>query len=579
MRFNLFWFDHIIKVYKLFTLKKLYLLYLFLLISIVSILELFGISLFVPLATSLIDGENSLQGSNKIEFLSKLKLYEKDILTISIFIILIFSIKIILGLVCEAVILFLSLKSRAILRSKMLSIYLDMNYIDLAKSNSSELINSIQSYTGQHRSTVLNVLKLFTEVLFLLFAIIMIFLIYGPIAILLILITISLIFLFDKFTKIYFYKAGLEVNKINSKIIKILSESFYGIKEVKIYKIGENYINILKKISLDQSKIETKYEILGKLPRVLFEYIVIVVFISAIIFLKKQNLSFLNIIPDITLILVLVLRLIPIAGNISGNIKTIRNNMNGINKLYDKYFQYFDGDLTHQTNKNLFKNNFQSIELKNVYFQYSKTSDFIFENICLQVNKGDVVGIVGESGTGKTTLVDLLIGILQPTAGEIIYNNRLISYSDYSSSNFAAYLPQNNFITDDSIEKNIALDYYKNGIDYNKLHDVLKKTNLHKFSESLPKKTKTSLGEHGRFLSGGQKQRVAIARALYFKKNLIIMDESTNAMDRNLEKNIINELINSNIELSVIIITHNHDNLDYCNKVFRVEEKKLKKIK
>ena len=124
MRFNLFWFDHIIKVYRLFTLKKLYLLYLFLLISIVSIFELFGISLFVPLVTSLIDGENSFQTSNKIEFLSKLELYDKDIFTISIFIILIFSIKIILGLVCEAAILFLSLKSRALLRSKMLSIYL-----------------------------------------------------------------------------------------------------------------------------------------------------------------------------------------------------------------------------------------------------------------------------------------------------------------------------------------------------------------------------------------------------------------------------------------------------------------------
>lgn len=579
MRFNLFWFDHIIKVYKLFTLKKLYLWYLFLLISIVSIFELFGISLFVPLITSLIDGENSFQTSNKIEFLSKLELYDKDIFTISIFIILIFSIKIILGLVCEAAILFLSLKSRALLRSKMLSIYLNMNYIDLAKNNSSELINSIQSYTGQHRGTVLNALKLCNEVLFLLFAIIMIFLVYGSISIFIVFIITILIFLFDKFTKIFFYKAGLEVNKINSKIVKILSESLYGIKEVKIYKTSEYYSNILKKISLNQSKIETKYELLGKLPRVLFEYIIILVFVFFITFLNKQNLSFLNIAPDITLIFILVLRLIPISGNISGNIKTIRNNINAINELYDKYFQYFDRDLIHHTNKNLFKNNFQSIELKNVYFQYSKTSDFIFENISLKVNKGDIVGIVGASGSGKTTLVDLLIGIIEPTVGEIIYNNNLISYKDYTSSNFAAYLPQNNFIIDDTIEKNIALDYYKHGIDYNKLHDVLKKTNLHKFFESLPEKTKTILGEHGRFLSGGQKQRVAIARALYFNKNLIIMDESTNAMDHNLEKTIINELTKSNDELSLIIITHNEDNLKYCNKVFRVEEKKLKKIK
>jgi len=579
MRFNLFWFDHIIKVYRLFTLKKLYLLYLFLLISIVSIFELFGISLFVPLVTSLIDGENSFQTSNKIEFLSKLELYDKDIFTISIFIILIFSIKIILGLVCEAAILFLSLKSRALLRSKMLSIYLNMNYIDLAKNNSSELINSIQSFTGQHRGTVLNVLKLCNEVLFLLFAIIMIFLVYGSISIFMVLITTILIFLFDKFTKIFFYKAGLEVNKINSKIVKILSESLYGIKEVKIYKISEYYFNTLKKISLNQSKIETKYELLGKLPRVLFEYIIILAFVFFIIFLNKQNLSFLNIAPDITLIFFLALRLIPITGNISGNIKTIRNNINAINELYDKYFQYFDGDLTHQTNKNLFKNNFQSIELKNVYFQYSKTSDFILENISLKVNKGDIVGIIGASGSGKTTLIDLLIGIMKPTVGEIIYNNSLISYKDYTSSNFAAYLPQNNFIIDDTIEKNIALDYYKHGIDYEKLYHVLKKTNLLKFFESLPEKTKTILGEHGRFLSGGQKQRVAIARALYFNKNLIIMDESTNAMDHNLEKTIINELTKSNDELSLIIITHNEDNLKYCNKVFRVEEKKLKNIK
>lgn len=569
------WFTHIKKVYKLFPLKKIYLIFLFFLIILVSIFELFGISLLIPLVTSLLDGENNLTTFNKIPIISDYDIFNGNTVSISILMISIFSIKVILSLLCESLILFLSFKSRALLRANMLKIYLNTNFIDLTKTNSSELINSIQSYTGQHRGTVLSLLKLFNEVLFLFFAFLFVILIYGLVSIIVIFVVLLFILIFDKLTKRYVYQIGSKVNKINSKVIKILSECFYGIKEVKIYKISEYYFNTLKEISLYQSKIETIYEILGKLPRIFFEYIIIVLFVLTGIFLYKQEIILENILPDITLIFFLILRLIPMSTTIANNIKTIRHNMNGVNKLFNKYNTYFIKKQFAENNNKLIDHTFQSIELKNVKFQYPTKKDFIFENVNLKVNRGDFVGITGESGAGKTTLVDLILGILKPMSGEILYNNKKISLEEYSSGNFAAYLPQNNFIIDDTIEKNIALDHYKNRINYQRLNTVLKKANLISLVDSLPNKTKTILGEHGRFLSGGQRQRVAIARALYFNKNLIILDESTNAMDKNLEKTIINELVKLKDDLAVIIITHNTENLIYCNKVFNIEKKIL----
>ena len=569
------WKTHIVKVFKLFPLKRSNLFYLLILIIFLSIFELFGISLLIPLVDSLMSGKSNLNTFDKIPYVSDFKIFKGDTVSIAILMIVIFSFKTLLTLLFEAIVFFISFKSRAILRAKMLNIYLNKNFIEFIKFNSSELINSIQSYTGQHRGTILNSLKLINEFLFLFFILLFVTFFYGEKAILVMILLSLFIFLFDRFTKIYFYKIGLEVNKINTKVIKILSESFFGIKEVKIYKIDEYYFNSLKEISLHQSKIETIYEILSKLPKIFFEYIVIVFFIFIGIYIQKNNVAVETILPDITLIFFLILRTIPISANISNYIKTIRHNMNGINQLFDQYYSYLDKENNFKKDEKLVKKGFQSLELKNIKFQYPENKQHIFENVNFKINKGDFVGIIGQSGSGKTTLVDLVLGLLKPTSGEIFYNNISISKNDYTSSSFAAYLPQNNFIIDDTIEKNIALDYYKNGLNHQKLQSVIEKSNLAQFVEALPNKSKTVLGEYGRFISGGQKQRVAIARALYFDRELLILDESTNALDKDLERSIINELIKLKDDLGIIIITHNTENLNYCNKVYTIENKKL----
>ena len=569
------WKTHIVKVFKLFPLKRSNLFYLLILIIFLSIFELFGISLLIPLVDSLMSGKSNLNTFDKIPYVSDFKIFKGDTVSIAILMIVIFSFKTLLTLLFEAIVFFISFKSRAILRAKMLNIYLNKNFIEFIKFNSSELINSIQSYTGQHRGTILNSLKLINEFLFLFFILLFVTFFYGEKAILVMILLSLFIFLFDRFTKIYFYKIGLEVNKINTKVIKILSESFFGIKEVKIYKIDEYYFNSLKEISLHQSKIETIYEILSKLPKIFFEYIVIVFFIFIGIYIQKNNVAVETILPDITLIFFLILRTIPISANISNYIKTIRHNMNGINQLFDQYYSYLDKENNFKKDEKLVKKGFQSLELKNIKFQYPENKQHIFENVNFKINKGDFVGIIGQSGSGKTTLVDLVLGLLKPTSGEIFYNNISISKNDYTSSSFEAYLPQNNFIIDDTIEKNIALDYYKNGLNHQKLQSVIEKSNLAQFVEALPNKSKTVLGEYGRFISGGQKQRVAIARALYFDRELLILDESTNALDKDLERSIINELIKLKDDLGIIIITHNTENLNYCNKVYTIENKKL----
>ena len=216
------------------------------------------------------------------------------------------------------------------------------------------------------------------------------------------------------------------------------------------------------------------------------------------------------------------------------------------------------------------------ISFDNVSFNYHQDNEYVLKNINIKIKAGEVIGISGKSGSGKTTFIDLLLGLLSPNIGSISYNDEILT--EKSIKNFKTnffYIPQDTFLLNDSIATNIILENENKLLNKEKLYYSLKTSRILKYVEGLPKNIEENLGDYGNSLSGGQKQRINLARAVYFSSDILIFDEATNALDKNLELDILNEFIKSFNEKTIRIVSHRKDVLDLCKYVYEINGNQL----
>jgi ABC-type bacteriocin/lantibiotic exporter with double-glycine peptidase domain len=214
-----------------------------------------------------------------------------------------------------------------------------------------------------------------------------------------------------------------------------------------------------------------------------------------------------------------------------------------------------------------------SINFKNVSFQYPKTDKLILDNISFKIQEGDFIGIIGQSGSGKTTLINLLSGLLTPTKGNIFIDRKNIKH--YSISDIIGYVPQDIFLLDDTIKKNIAFGTANDNINEKNVLEATRISNLQKFLDTNSLGIEASVGNLGAKLSGGQKQRIGIARALYKNVPILILDESTSSLDTNIENSFIGEIKNIKKRLTIIFVSHRMTALKYCNKIYELKDRKI----
>ena len=224
-------------------------------------------------------------------------------------------------------------------------------------------------------------------------------------------------------------------------------------------------------------------------------------------------------------------------------------------------------------------NNFKAIEIKNLSYKYPLKSDNILKNINFSIKRGEKIGIIGPTGCGKTTLINIFMGLLRPHSGDIIIDDKNIfeNKQEIFWSKHISHVPQNIFLSDNSIAENIAFGLDKNEIDLLRVINASKKAQLHEFIISKPLGYQTNIGELGIKLSGGQRQRIAIARALYKNVNFLILDEATSALDTNCE-NILMEEIYRLKDLSIIMIAHRLSTLAKCDKIIELKGGELANI-
>ena len=213
-------------------------------------------------------------------------------------------------------------------------------------------------------------------------------------------------------------------------------------------------------------------------------------------------------------------------------------------------------------------NNFQ---LKSVYFSYPKSLNWVLKDISINFKSGDSIGIIGPSGSGKTSLIDVILGLLVPQEGEIVCNGKSLSEFLVEWRSQCAYLPQEVFLIDNSLRRNVALGIKDSDIDEKRLLEALRQARLYELLEQLSDGVETMLGEHGVRLSGGQRQRVALARAFYHKRNILIMDEATSSLDNETELEIVDEIKHLKGKKTMIVIAHRLSTIQHCTRIYRLE--------
>ena len=261
------------------------------------------------------------------------------------------------------------------------------------------------------------------------------------------------------------------------------------------------------------------------------------------------------------------IRIIPSLTDLIAHLNNIKFSTKTVDTIYNSLKK--ESNLLIKENEN-FKEKFQSIKIKNLDFRYPKNKFKIIDKLSFEIKRGESIGVIGPSGTGKSTLVKIILGFIKPTKGEILYNN-----TNEKIQNISSYIPQEIFILRGTVRENVTLTNIKNKKIDNQIWSSLKRSGLYDFIKSKKEKLNFNIGDDGKNLSGGQKQRIAIARAIFHQKEIIVLDEATSSLDIKKENKILYDL-QKNKTLTKIIISHKKNIKNYCDKVieFKNESKK-----
>ena len=534
---------------------------LFFLFVFSSFLEILGIGLFIPLLTELTSSEFLL--------IEKFKTYLKPIyeyLNFKNWIILFLLLIILTFLIKNLLLAFISFyENRYVqnltvdLSTRLLKVYLLQNYLFHKKINSSELIRNINIEISTFIVFLKNLLILVSQTIFT-SGIIILLLIYNA------KITLFTIFIFFILISSYFFFSNQLIERLgkirfhNSDLaIKVLQQSFGAIKEIKVNNLESLFTGLYKSVCQKIAVSVSLYSFLQQLPRLILEFFIIAIACFWIIFLLGKYDSSL-IFVNIGLFSITAIKLFPSFLKIYQSIQGIVYSLPSL-KILSKELNLKTNIRTNKLkNNNIFNDN---ITFKKVFFRYQKK--LIIKNFNLKLSRGEKIAIVGSSGVGKTTFVELLMGLIFPNKGQIYVDKYNINECLDEFQKIIGYVPQDIYLIDDTVLNNITL-FDNSKFNEKFINEIIKKARLKTLINKLPNGVKTIIGERGSKLSKGQRQRLAIARALYKKPKILILDEPTSALDKLNEKLIINAILKMK-KITVIVITHNPELLKKFDKV------------
>jgi len=372
------------------------------------------------------------------------------------------------------------------------------------------------------------------------------------------------------------------INEEQNKIIFNLQNGLGAFRDIILDKTQEYYISIFAEANFNKARRESVNSIIQNSPRYILEGLGIVLVVVLIIFfnyfLDNSN-KIIEVFPILAAIAIGAQKILPLINNLYLNFSIFKGNVYQIHEVIDVLNKYKEKEKIKLLVKEKKINFKSSIFFNNVGFCYENKKEYILEDVNLEIKKGSKVGIIGKSGEGKSTFLDLLMGLLVPKRGTVCIDGINLSPETLSSwQSKISHVPQKLFLSDSSFLENIALGQSAKDIDLKKVELVSKKAQLHEFINSLKDGYHEQIGERGIKLSGGQIQRVGLARSLYKNSEIIIFDEATNSLDAETENLILKELYSLEKNLTIIIVAHRLNTLSACDVIFEVKNKKILKF-
>ena len=460
---------------------------------------------------------------------------------------------------------------------RMMKNYLRRGYEFYLNADTAVVQRSITSDVNNMYALILALLTLLSDIIVFAFMVVFCFDQDPVMTILVAGVMLLLLVLIKKVLKPILHKAGEDNQNYYSGLFKWISQTVQGIKEVKISCKEQYFVSEYVKCGKGYVDAVQKYSLYNQVPKLLIETICVMCMMGYMMYMILMGIPSEEMVTTLTAFGAAALVMLPCVNRVNNQINNIAYFEPFFMGVSDNLQDEINGDkvdMSYATDTDEKLPIEHQIELQDIVYAYPNTDKLIFDKANLTIPVGSSVGIVGTSGAGKSTVVDILLGLLEVKSGKILADGKDVNENYRAWLKNVGYIPQMIFMLDDTIRKNVAFGVPEDKIDEERLWEALKEAQLDEFIRTLPEGLDTGIGERGIRLSGGQRQRIGIARALYNNPEVLILDEATSALDNDTEAAIMESINRLHGKKTLIIIAHRLQTIEKCDMVYRVENGK-----
>ena len=545
-----------------------------------SALELLGISILLPLINLAVDTEHATDNFayKSVEKLFGTESFEGTFIYLMIITMLVYVIKNMYLAWMNAYNEKFANDVKRQLATRLMKAYLKEPYVFFLNKNSSEIIRSVNNDTSNVFQVVNNLIMVMSLGLTSLTLVVYLahtnFLLALTVSVLL-LVCVGGIFIGGKnITR----RWGKENQRSNARLIKYVQQAFEGIKEIKILNTEKYYEKQYDEEYAYQSSLQLKSKLINILPKYMIETVCVCGILAYLIVCVAQKGDYKTLVAQLAIFAVAAFKLLPYVNSIYAYVNTVIFNRASIDLVY-KDIKATEGVNAENGNNGYSPLAFEKcVEVNNVTFHYENSERNVVENVGLKIEKGQAAAFIGPSGQGKTTMADIILGLLEPQSGEVTVDGVSIRDSIRGWHDHIGYIPQFIYLSDESIRNNVAFGIEKEKIDDGKVWKALEEAQLSDFVKKLDAGLDTIVGERGTKLSGGQRQRIGIARALYRNPDFLVFDEATSALDNETESEVMASINALHGTKTMLIIAHRLSTIEKCDVVYKIEDKQVSRV-
>lgn len=546
-----------------------------LLIILNGIFETLGVAVIVPFLQALLMPEVLRKNALISKVLSVLKI-ESDygmIVLLGVFVVCIYLLKNSIMVASNYTKTKFSTLTKKELSTEMFAFYLGRPYVYFLDTNTADVIRGIGYDTDCTYNMLESIFSIVNAGVKILLIGIYLFIGDAILTVVMLMIAMMMVIISVVILKPRLNKLGNEQREAISLQSKWVIQSIHGIKDIKITGRGQLFKDKYERTYERRSKAELSYNLLNTLPYPVMEVCSVAGVILAIIIRLYISVDVKAFIATCASFAMGVLRIMPSTSAIIGGINSMVFAKPAVDAEYERLLEARNGDVKPESGeiceeKRITFND--KILLKNISWKYPKSDKYILKNLNLEILKGDSIALIGASGAGKTTLADVILGLLRPEEGEILIDDRNIFEIPQQWCQLVGYVPQSVYLIDDTIRNNVLFGMEE--FDDEKIWSALEQAQLKTFVESLPQKLETIVGERGVKFSGGQRQRIAIARALYYSPEILVLDEATSALDTETETSVMEAIEMLQGKKTLIIVAHRLATIRKCNKIYEIAD-------